>query len=170
MLLNKSYRNKYLSLIHNIFYNVSEYSKLNANKLQNLMNGDFGVFMLTLYYYEYINEFTDNNWYSTNLELLENILLSIPLLKEYTFATGVTGVLWGINYLIKNDFIELSSNDSLIKFDELLARKAQINFQYDFLHGALGIVLYFLSENNEKADNYVSDFIDEFEKKSKKNN
>ena len=52
MLLNKSYRNKYLSLIHNIFYNVSEYSKLNANKLQNLMNGDFGVFILTLYYYE----------------------------------------------------------------------------------------------------------------------
>ncbi len=39
---------------------------------------------------------------------------------------------------------------------------------YDFLHGALGIVLYFLSENSLKADNYVSDFIDEFEKKSKK--
>ncbi len=39
---------------------------------------------------------------------------------------------------------------------------------YDFLHGALGIVFYFLSENNEKADNYVLEFMDEFEKKSKK--
>lgn len=74
---------------------------------------------------------------------------------------------WLLINLDKNGFVESDVNELIANVDEFLFKiiPEYINKgHYDFLHGAMGIVLYFLSKNEKETDEYVSQFIDEFEK------
>lgn len=68
-----------------------------------------------------------------------------------TFCSGLAGVGWLIMYLYDNGFLDIDPDEVLESFDLILEQEmnimiAQSNF--DILHGALGLGLYFLKRNN----------------------
>ena len=76
---------------------------------------------------------------------------------------------WMLNHLDKMDMVESDIEELLGDINPVLNVKMTDyldNNNYDFLHGALGIVLYFLSNDDESSDKYVSRFIDAFEQKA----
>ena len=76
---------------------------------------------------------------------------------------------WMLNHLDKMDMVESDIEELLGDINPVLNVKMTDyldNNNYDFLHGALGIVLYFLSNNDEPSDTYISRFIDAFEQKA----
>jgi len=66
---------------------------------------------------------------------------------DMTFAAGLSGLAWTIVHLAKHDFIESDFTDVLEDLTEPF-RCRMIDCikknEYDYLHGALGIALYFL--------------------------
>jgi len=85
-----------------------------------------------------------------------------------TFAQGLAGIGWIVEHLFKNKLIKGDSNKIIGTLDELLYPH-MINFlnekEYDYLHGALGIGLYYLerlsSENSVKEK--LSKLVDSIE-------
>lgn len=145
---------------------------LNNNLSDNLdlMEGKAGIALFWAYYSRYNKSF----------DLGEKI---IPILKEIikghgkgnlppTFAGGIAGIGWTIEHLKQNNFIELDTDSILINIDDFLYPfmiKYVQDGNYDFLHGALGLGLYFLSrKSNPKALKYISNLIDELIKKGEK--
>ena len=102
--------------------------------------------------------FNNSQYYNKAFELLEASIqglynTSIP----NSFAGGITGFAWLLNYLIKYDLIETDSEEMLQDIDSQLKNYlASLDFEtrhdLDFLHGLQGIAFYFLSrENNENV-------------------
>lgn len=88
-----------------------------------------------------------------------------------TYSGGLAGVRWGIHFLNKSNFLEIEEDDSLMKMDEYLNAE-MIHFiatnDYDYLHGAIGIALYFLERfyDSEHYQGYVREFVKQLISKS----
>lgn len=82
-----------------------------------------------------------------------------------TFCNGIAGVAWTVNYLVKHSFIEEENLEVLDDIDDYLYSSminyAQLN-NFDFLHGATGIALYFTFriDQNSKAIDYLKEYVD----------
>jgi len=72
-----------------------------------------------------------------------------------THCDGLAGVGWLYEYLSQRRMIDYDTNALLVEFDNYL-EKALINFlwhgNYDFLHGGVGIVLYFIKRTAKKKE------------------
>jgi lantibiotic modifying enzyme len=134
----------------------------------NLMGGKAGIALFWAYYSEY----------SESVKLEKTLA---PLISDTfqgirqgnispTFASGLAGVGWTIEHLKKNGFIELDTDSLISNFDDYLypvMLKYIRNGNYDYLHGALGIGLYYLQRtSNPKVQLYISDLVDELAKQS----
>ncbi|NOQ26720.1 MAG: hypothetical protein GQ564_15275 [Bacteroidales bacterium] len=85
-----------------------------------------------------------------------------------TFAGGVAGIGWIVEYLVENDFINADTNEIIGSLDDFLY-PLMLNFiregNYDYLHGALGIGLYFLKRQTNKSSlKYLLDLVNELDK------
>lgn len=145
--------------------------KLNKRNDLSLMGGYIGEL---LFYYSYCkhNEKTDYKIEERVVYILNKIITSINRGYLYpTYSDGLAGIRWGIHFLNEHGFIEIEEDDSFDKIDEYLY-KEMINFisvgNFDYLHGAMGIAIYFLGEvkKNKKYDEYVKDFIKQLLSKS----
>src|SRR5690606_1316621 len=94
----------------------------------------------------------------TGASILENCIEGINN-GQYnypTYCNGICGFGWAINYLYKNDFVNLEIEESLLQIDTFLYKTMLSNIEkedYDFLHGTLGYGLYFLNRyENTKLD------------------
>jgi hypothetical protein len=68
-----------------------------------------------------------------------------------TFSSGLAGLGWGITHLVRQGFLEADLGDILEDLTDPL-QHAMMNHMdrgdYDYLHGALGIALYFLERED----------------------
>jgi len=131
---------------------------------ENIHNNKTGVAIFLLYYSKYTKDtYLFNNGLSIITELFDSYN------KKITYPVNISKFAWMLNHLSNTNIIDVLHNffklNAYLSF--VIVDNLSLNI-YDFLHGALGIVLYFLSSNNKKANKYVSDFIDEFEKKAMK--
>lgn len=90
---------------------------LKSVELKNpgLLDGKMG---LSIFFFHYAR-FADNDVYEELAgdlidELLENIHQDLPI----TFASGLSGIAWGVEYLIKNGFVEGKSNEICEELDK----------------------------------------------------
>jgi len=130
---------------------------------QSLLGGSCGVSMFLFYYARFVD---DQKPYDIAFETMSSTLEKInPISDLHTFASGLAGIGYSIENLSRNDFIDVDTKDILGPIDELLFERMKIdlnNGNYDFLHGALGIGLYFISRNAfEKRDEYLGYIVDE---------
>jgi len=73
-----------------------------------LFHGKIGI---ALFFYHYCQH-TGNVVYSDYADdLLDNILDNIHTYLPSTFESGLTGIAWGIEYLIQNNFVLGNSNE-----------------------------------------------------------
>jgi hypothetical protein len=87
--------------------------------------------------------------------LLEDLLEDIQCNRDFGFSNGLAGIGWGINYLIKNKFIEADS-DFFKDIDDLFSDKLSIDVVSleEYLLSGLYLYSRFESNSNDDCLNY----------------
>lgn len=109
-----------------------------------------GLAGLALFNFNYSKIFNVDNK-TGNLILEESIHRINKGYTNPTYCNGILGLGWVINYLIKENFIDSSNNETLIDIDRYahywLAESLKQN-NFDFLHGAIGYANYLIDRYN----------------------
>jgi lantibiotic biosynthesis protein len=135
----------------------------------SLMGGKAGISLFWTYYSEYSN--------SVKLEEILAPLMSeiFQVIKKSnispTFSSGLSGLGWTLEHLEQNGFLEINSELFIKCFDDSLypcMLKYIQSGNYDYLHGALGVGMYYLNHSSDaKVQLILSYLIDELETQSK---
>lgn len=158
-------------LVDTINTKVDDIANCIKNSLQinpDLMGGKVGEM---LFWANYSIHKEDEIYLNKVTTLLTEIFEDIKKGFNYpTFAGGLAGIGWAVEHLVKNDFINADTNEIIGSLDDFLY-PIMINYiregNYDYLHGALGIGLYYLSRSsNPKKLGYLSNLVDELERQS----
>ena len=94
---------------------------LNASFLDNpgLLNGKMGI---AIFFYNY-SRFTKNKIYEDFAgELVDEIYEEINTSTPVNFENGLTGIGWGIEYLVKNGFVQADTDKALSEIDNYVSR------------------------------------------------
>jgi hypothetical protein len=94
---------------------------LNASFTDNigLLNGKMGI---AIFFYHY-SRYTGNKIFEDFAgELIDEIYEEINTNTPIDFANGLTGIGWGIEYLVKNGFIEADTDEALADVDNTVYR------------------------------------------------
>jgi len=99
-------------------------------------------------------------------KVIETIFEEIEQSENYifSFCNGLAGIGWAFEYLEQKEYVKYNTNLLLEDFDVLLSNVLELEMErvnYDFLHGALGIALYFMSrmQKNENLLPVLQKFI-----------
>jgi hypothetical protein len=95
---------------------------LNASFIDNpgLLNGKIGI---AIFFYHY-SRYTKNKIYEDYAgELVDEIYLEINTSTPVNFENGLTGIGWGIEYLVKNKFVQADTDEALADIDSAIYRR-----------------------------------------------
>ncbi|HEX3009512.1 MAG TPA: lanthionine synthetase LanC family protein, partial [Bacteroidales bacterium] len=109
---------------------------LNASFIDNLglLNGKMGI---AIFFYHYA-KYTGNEVYSEYAgELIDEIYSEINTSTPIDFENGLTGIGWGIEYLVQNGFVEADTDEVLEQIDEAVYQKILLHLEYKDLKGLL---------------------------------
>ena len=104
----------------------------------------------------YATHTKDAKFKDKGLQLIETIFNEIETTNNYsfTYCDGLSGFGWGLNYANRENLIDVDVNTLLEDVDPVLAQYASMEMQktnYDFLHGAVGTLFYFVSRAKDNA-------------------
>lgn len=114
---------------------------VNSSFIPNLglLNGKMGA---AIFFYHYA-KYTDNKVYDIYAgELIDEIYEEIGYLSSIEFANGLSGIAWGIEYLVQGGFLEADSDEILEEVDEKIYTAIQLGLTYKDIEGC---ILYQLS-------------------------
>jgi hypothetical protein len=97
-------------------HRIADVLLLNGNFIYNpgLLNGKMGI---AIFLYHYAQQ-TGNEIYETYAgELIDEICGMISTQTPVDFANGLTGIGWGIEYLVRSGFIEDVTDEALAEID-----------------------------------------------------
>lgn len=136
--------------IKNIEEKLQEIDNIIKQKYSDLSNIGIlsGLGGILLFQFNY-SRLTDNEEnYDLGIKIIENCIKTINNgYNNPTYCTGISGFGWILSYLEKNNFIIIDNDELLSGLDDYLnsCMISQIKKNnYDFLHGSVGIALYFL--------------------------
>lgn len=114
-----------------------------------LYSGEFGSLLFLFYYSSY----TKNERHRLQTESYAEKLFNQFLHKSnlHTFSGGFSGIFYLFEFLREKNFIDIDVSDSQPLLDNYLISRMRIDIQqqnYDFMHGALGVGLYFLKKGS----------------------
>lgn len=136
-------KNRIESKIYEIAKNLLE---TNNKHNYGLFAGKFGIALFLL---EYSKHFGDNQMKVKGLSLIKDVFGDIERTKLpiASFCNGISGIGYGLNYLNEQKIINSDINDLFDRdIDNYLFEVMKLNLyhnDWDYLHGALGIGLYF---------------------------
>jgi len=124
-----------------------------------LYSGKFGILLFLLYYSRFSKT-------KKHLKITENYaerLFEQFIIKEklHTFCSGLSGILYLFEFLRENNFIDMDVNSVQPALNDYLVfqmRKNMSGEYFDFMHGALGVGLYFLKKRTGLE--YIRELID----------
>lgn len=89
---------------------------IKGNKIDNigLLDGKTG---LAIYFFQLARTHHNEEYSLYASELLDEVIDSVNSSMPMDFATGLTGIGWGIEYLIQNKFIEADADEVLEELD-----------------------------------------------------
>jgi len=122
---------------------------LNASFIDNLglLNGKMGI---AIFFYHY-SRYTGNKIFEDYAgELIDEIYEEINTNTPVDFANGLTGIGWGIEYLVKNMFLEADTDEALAEIDSNVYRNSLYRpFLLDNDKDLFGFGLYYLTRLRE---------------------
>ncbi|MCD7938423.1 MAG: lanthionine synthetase C family protein [Tannerellaceae bacterium] len=136
-----------LNKLDQIAVSIAGYVKKEENHFtpKGLYNGDFGILLFLYYYARYTHAPEDALLADVYTEkLLAGFEESIT---THTFCSGLAGILFLFADLRENEFVDIEMEETEALFEDYLIsgmRNDMAAQQYDFMHGALGVGLYFL--------------------------
>ncbi|MCL2040670.1 MAG: lanthionine synthetase C family protein [Bacteroidales bacterium] len=137
-----------------------------------LLAGQMGLSMALSLYAIHSNK---RKFEREGIKTIENIFEEIEKADSYifTFCNGLSGIGWALEHLEKRGFIHYNTNILLEDVDSVLSYVLDSEMKsgnYDFLHGASGIALYFISrlQKNESLLPILQKFITQLNMLSEK--
>jgi len=139
--------NNYLLLekIENRLQRIANVLLLNASFIDNpgLLNGKMGI---AIFFYHY-SRYTKNKIYEDYAgELVDEVYEELNTSTPINFENGLTGIGWGIEYLVKNKFVQADTDEALAEIDNTVYKHRLNNpilissgddlFGYGFYHVA----------------------------------
>jgi len=122
------------------------------NAIENvngLYNGKFGILLFLYYYSKYTD---DQNMRSFTNSYAEQILDELWTERIPTFCSGLSGILYLIEFLREQRFVDIDIEESENDFFQYIDNCIDwfiTERKYDFMHGALGIGLYFIKRGQQ---------------------
>ena len=120
--------------IENRLQRIANVLLLNASFIDNpgLLNGKMGI---AIFFYNYAKYSSKNSYKEYADELIDTS-------THVNFENGLTGIGWGIEYLVNNEFVAADTDEALINLDNeiyrhrinspILLSKGNDLFGYDF--------------------------------------
>ena len=134
-----------LKKIENRLQRIANVLLLNANFIDNpgLLNGKMGI---AIFFYHY-SRYSKNKIYEDYAgELVDEIYEETNTSTPVNFENGLTGIGWGIEYLVKNKFVQADTDEALADIDNTVYKHRLNNpilissgddlFGYGFYHVA----------------------------------
>ena len=143
-----------------------------AENIENisLMSGKTGIALFMFYFAEFSG---DKRCYHHAQLLISSVFDEINSGKTfYSFAGGLSGIGWAVNHLNQTRLFETYDDDPFSDIDQFLYNMMMMEIRsgnYDYLHGALGVGIYFLKVLNEKRRRSLKKLIFELDRNSIKN-
>ena len=130
----------------------------------SLMSGKTGIALFLYYYGRLVNE---EIYFDHATELISDVFEQINDGRTYfSFAGGLSGIAWAVNHLSQKGFVDIDEKDPFEEIDEFLSSMMMLEIRkgnFDYLHGAIGVGLYFLSVLNDRRKSYLRKLIDELD-------
>jgi len=137
------------------------FTKIQKNEEDSfgLYTGGFGMLLFLLYY----SRFSKIKKHKIITEkyaerLLEQFTNKVEL---HTFCGGLSGILYLFEFLRENDIIDIDVSNAQPLLDNYIVSRMRWNTRqknYDFMHGALGVGLYFMKKGTGLE--YVQELIE----------
>jgi len=124
-----------------------------------LYSGESGILLFLFYY----SRFSRTKKHILITEKFAENLLNRFLVKEnlHTYCSGLSGILYLFEFLRENEFINLDISGTQSVVENYLVSRMRQNVSeryYDFMHGALGVGLYFLKKGTNPE--YIQELIE----------
>lgn len=129
---------------------------INTKQYRTGLLNDLGGLSLFSFYYGH--QFDDADSLNKGEELTNDILLNISTsLKrgDIKYSSGTTGFVWLLKFFNKEGFVDFEAKDVLSDLDEIIynfAIRELDKGNFDFLHGAMGALHYFLTDAEDLND------------------
>lgn len=138
--------------INNRLRRIANVLMLNAGFFDNpgLLNGKMGI---AIFFYHY-SRYSKNKLYEDYAgELLDEIYEEINTSTPVNFENGLTGIGWGIEYLVKNGFVQADTDEALEEVDTIVCRNSLYRpFLLESRNDFFGYGLYFLARLRERGN------------------
>ncbi|MCS3557564.1 MULTISPECIES: lanthionine synthetase C family protein [unclassified Sphingobacterium] len=157
MLFRECIHNKVEEIYNVILLSLKEKKYSNG---KGLYDGNIGISLFLIQYLEYNAENIDE------VEAIIGDLITefMSSFDSYSFCSGLSGGLYLFEILKEKNLLEIETNDIIEQLDKYLSNNLESeleNGHYDFMHGALGIGLFYLKigqiEKVQKIVNYLSE-------------
>lgn len=154
---------------------LNNYYKTNNQKdYSSLFGGQLGTFLFRVYYQKYC----DINDDSLEKEIInfinEEFNSSFESFGSFSISNGITGFSWFLQHLQTEGFLDID-DDIFNELDDLIytnaKRELTLNENHDFMHGALGNMLYLSNRSlkSKTAKRYIIELVNELDLCSTKN-
>ncbi|MGY0039353.1 lanthionine synthetase LanC family protein [Pedobacter sp. NJ-S-72] len=143
---------------------IKQFQNLDLKGLNNgLQNGKAGYAILNFLLFR----FTNNEFFEDKaITLLNEISENINDTNDTGFANGLSGIAWAIEWISKNDFLNINTDEILSDIDDRIYRsiihKPDDNFYLN--NGSLGKLLYLASRHktrNPRSNRFNKIYIEE---------
>jgi lantibiotic modifying enzyme len=117
-----------------------------------LMTGRAGLLLFLLYYARWSGSPIDRRVAD---EAFSDLFATLPEDLPPTFCSGTAGIAWLLRHAVAEQLIDADADEPLADVDALLRQRMVEEMsagRFDYLHGALGMALYFL-EAHDRAEN-----------------
>ncbi len=132
-------KQKVKSCLEQIKVTLSKYDE----KPLGLFKGQSGISLYLFNLGKLTNDPTYDDWAN---EVLESIIINIrAVFANHSFANGLCGIGWLIEYLAQNRFIENNTNEILSDLDDLFKDSIFNLLDFSLTNGLLSYGMYFLS-------------------------
>ena len=134
-----------------------------------LMGGKAGLACFCAYYADWTGKLSFEDLAADMVEHALNHAVRDS--SVYTFSNGLAGTAWMTGHLVENKFLKAETGNIYDTLDPILYKAMMSNMKeghYDYLHGAMGIAMYFLRSKEFNPDpSYLNDMLLELEKHAK---
>jgi len=139
-------------MIDNRLQRIANFLLLNSSFIDNLglLNGKMGI---AIFFYHY-SRYCGNKIYQDYAgELIDEIYEEINNGTPVNFANGLTGIGWGIEFLVKNKFVYSDTDEALSEIDNAVYRNSLYRpFLLESGNDLFGYGLYYIARLREHGN------------------